>query len=269
MALLRKAIQSALYLHQQLLPSRRAGWHPLPVSAIRQVHNYHCSCHPAPLQPSEQLHPGTALILGAYSWFKVPGAAAAAPAKAPDLCWMRAPTRGQRPHHSLSPAATLAPLCRPTNITTCRYRPLPILSRRSGPFPPPYPAVATMADTPAASGHTVRDTVLLKPEEKELFDTLLAAVAHAGTGTVLRCAGGWVRDKLLGRESDDIDIALDNMLGKVRGWREGEQGDVPQHCAVPPITRRVRCFLSRLSAPPLPPFSLPPPPPCCRAAGVC
>jgi tRNA nucleotidyltransferase/poly(A) polymerase len=34
------------------------------------------------------------------------------------------------------------------------------------------------------------------------------------TNTVLRCAGGWVRDKLLGRDSLDIDIALDNMLGK-------------------------------------------------------
>lgn len=28
------------------------------------------------------------------------------------------------------------------------------------------------------------------------------------------CAGGWVRDKLLGRDSLDIDIALDNCLGK-------------------------------------------------------
>ena len=30
----------------------------------------------------------------------------------------------------------------------------------------------------------------------------------------LRIAGGWVRDKLLGKESDDIDIALDNMSGE-------------------------------------------------------
>jgi len=29
----------------------------------------------------------------------------------------------------------------------------------------------------------------------------------------MRVAGGWVRDKLLGIESDDIDIALDNMSG--------------------------------------------------------
>ena len=32
--------------------------------------------------------------------------------------------------------------------------------------------------------------------------------------TTLRVAGGWVRDKLLGKESDDIDIALDDMYGE-------------------------------------------------------
>ena len=31
--------------------------------------------------------------------------------------------------------------------------------------------------------------------------------------TTMRVAGGWVRDKLLGTESDDIDIALDDMSG--------------------------------------------------------
>ncbi len=31
---------------------------------------------------------------------------------------------------------------------------------------------------------------------------------------MLRCAGGWVRDKLLGLESADIDVALDNLSGK-------------------------------------------------------
>ena len=30
----------------------------------------------------------------------------------------------------------------------------------------------------------------------------------------MRVAGGWVRDKLLGLESDDIDIALDDMMGQ-------------------------------------------------------
>ncbi len=30
----------------------------------------------------------------------------------------------------------------------------------------------------------------------------------------MRVAGGWVRDKLLGLESDDIDIALDDISGE-------------------------------------------------------
>lgn len=32
--------------------------------------------------------------------------------------------------------------------------------------------------------------------------------------TTLRVAGGWVRDKLLGLESHDIDIALNDMTGE-------------------------------------------------------
>ena len=36
---------------------------------------------------------------------------------------------------------------------------------------------------------------------------------HNLTSTICRVAGGWVRDKLLGKESDDIDIAINNMKG--------------------------------------------------------
>jgi len=62
--------------------------------------------------------------------------------------------------------------------------------------------------------HAVCETISLTLVEQELFATLLASVTQAGTGTVLRCAGGWVRDKLLGKDSLDIDIALDNMIGR-------------------------------------------------------
>lgn len=62
--------------------------------------------------------------------------------------------------------------------------------------------------------YRMQDTITLTDEEKVLFDTLLAAAEFAGCKTVLRAAGGWVRDKLLGKDSADIDIALDNMLGK-------------------------------------------------------
>lgn len=76
------------------------------------------------------------------------------------------------------------------------------------------PKPSTLASFRMATSVAVREQITLTDEEKALFDTLLAAAQHAGTGTVLRCAGGWVRDKLLGKESKDIDIALDNMLGK-------------------------------------------------------
>ena len=63
-------------------------------------------------------------------------------------------------------------------------------------------------------------TVQLTAKESSLFDLLLEVARHHqsaatgdGTCTVLRVAGGWVRDKLLGRESDDIDVALDDCTG--------------------------------------------------------
>jgi tRNA nucleotidyltransferase (CCA-adding enzyme) len=39
-------------------------------------------------------------------------------------------------------------------------------------------------------------------------------VAQFNTGSTLRVAGGWVRDRILGKKSDDIDIAIDNMMGE-------------------------------------------------------
>jgi tRNA nucleotidyltransferase/poly(A) polymerase len=51
-------------------------------------------------------------------------------------------------------------------------------------------------------------------EEKLIFDFLLEVNKEYELNTTLRVAGGWVRNKLLGMASDDIDIALDNMFGK-------------------------------------------------------
>jgi hypothetical protein len=39
----------------------------------------------------------------------------------------------------------------------------------------------------------------LQPRESELFDMLMEVVKHFELNTVMRVAGGWVRDKLLGR----------------------------------------------------------------------
>jgi tRNA nucleotidyltransferase (CCA-adding enzyme) len=52
------------------------------------------------------------------------------------------------------------------------------------------------------------------PHEEEIFNVLREAVKAKTPDTTLRVAGGWVRDKLLGKESSDIDISPDNMSGE-------------------------------------------------------
>ncbi|KAK4373332.1 hypothetical protein RND71_008716 [Anisodus tanguticus] len=59
----------------------------------------------------------------------------------------------------------------------------------------------------------VKDHIDLTLNEEELFELLHKVVEHFDLGTVVRVSGGWVRDKLLGIPSNDIDIALDNMHG--------------------------------------------------------
>jgi hypothetical protein len=72
----------------------------------------------------------------------------------------------------------------------------------------------------------------LTAEENACFELLMKVQAFAGKNTVLRVAGGWVRDKVrrtvasfgrirdgtlsqvLGSTSHDIDIALDNVMGR-------------------------------------------------------
>lgn len=56
--------------------------------------------------------------------------------------------------------------------------------------------------------------ITLSDKEKETFETLLKIAKENDTNTVLRVAGGWVRDKLFGKESFDIDIALNNISGE-------------------------------------------------------
>lgn len=47
--------------------------------------------------------------------------------------------------------------------------------------------------------------------ESSIFKILLAAAS--GTDSTVRVVGGWVRDKLMGLDSDDIDISVDNLTG--------------------------------------------------------
>lgn len=56
--------------------------------------------------------------------------------------------------------------------------------------------------------------ISLTPNEQQIFSFLLEANQKLGLNSVMRVAGGWVRDKLLGKESNDIDVAIDNMKGE-------------------------------------------------------
>ncbi|KAG9396524.1 tRNA nucleotidyltransferase [Carpediemonas membranifera] len=50
--------------------------------------------------------------------------------------------------------------------------------------------------------------------ETQLFDILKAVLAKYECKTTLRVAGGWVRDKVLGKQNEDIDITTDNVTGR-------------------------------------------------------
>lgn len=56
--------------------------------------------------------------------------------------------------------------------------------------------------------------LVLTPLEESIFQHVLACCAMFKTETQVRVAGGWVRDKLLGLESEDIDFALDRETGE-------------------------------------------------------
>jgi len=64
--------------------------------------------------------------------------------------------------------------------------------------------------------NTLSLPIKLNNQEKLIFDTLRTIVKDHELKTTLRVAGGWVRDKLLGKEGEDmdIDIALDDMMGQ-------------------------------------------------------
>jgi hypothetical protein len=55
--------------------------------------------------------------------------------------------------------------------------------------------------------------ITITSAEKKVFDILAETVKHFKLDTVLRVAGGWVRDKILGNDAGDIDIAVDNLTG--------------------------------------------------------
>jgi tRNA nucleotidyltransferase/poly(A) polymerase/murein DD-endopeptidase MepM/ murein hydrolase activator NlpD len=94
----------------------------------------------------------------------------------------------------------------------------------------------------------INEEITLTETEEKIFDLLRQVVAEKAPGTTLRVAdapegptlrvaGGWVRDKLMGKESHDIDISVDNMSGLafarlVRDWMQEHGMPVPKDVAV-------------------------------------
>ncbi|TYZ63653.1 hypothetical protein PybrP1_006786 [[Pythium] brassicae (nom. inval.)] len=78
----------------------------------------------------------------------------------------------------------------------------------------PRLADAAAPDMSASSTEQAVPQVRLTAAEERLFAFLLDVERQYACACVLRVAGGWVRDKLLGRESDDVDIVLDRLQGR-------------------------------------------------------
>lgn len=57
------------------------------------------------------------------------------------------------------------------------------------------------------------ENIKLTPKEESIFQFLMDVHKENNLKTTMRVAGGWVRDKLFGIESDDIDIALNDLSG--------------------------------------------------------
>ncbi|RYO80950.1 hypothetical protein DL766_000291 [Monosporascus sp. MC13-8B] len=77
-------------------------------------------------------------------------------------------------------------------------------------------------------------TIQLNPKEHQLKELLLDAARYvdqhqpAAEPVVLRWAGGWVRDKLLGVESQDIDTAINVMTGEAFALKMCELCEKPE-----------------------------------------
>ncbi|KAI1434567.1 hypothetical protein GGR50DRAFT_687531 [Xylaria sp. CBS 124048] len=83
------------------------------------------------------------------------------------------------------------------------------------------------------SSQSMKTAVELTPKETQLKDLLLDTAKYINSSqpdaetVVLRWAGGWVRDKLLGVESDDIDTAINTMTGEAFVWKIFELCEQP------------------------------------------
>ncbi|DBA00293.1 TPA: hypothetical protein N0F65_001488 [Lagenidium giganteum] len=102
-------------------------------------------------------------------------------------------------------------------MTGKRSHPIPsaTMEPSASATPPPPPAKMQCTGTHEYTRPlSLHEEIQLTAAEEKLFEFLLDVEKQYGCKAVLRVAGGWVRDKLLGRNSDDIDIVLDTMTGK-------------------------------------------------------
>ncbi|KAE9465521.1 hypothetical protein C3L33_02571, partial [Rhododendron williamsianum] len=125
------------------------------------------------------------------------------------------------PSLSSIPKPSLLPTLRPNQFkniikaTPLRFRFLALgLSHRLRAMSTTTTTTTTEDPASSAPSVQVRDRIDLTDKERLIFGRLLEVLRHFSLQTQLRVAGGWVRDKLLGRDCYDIDIAIDNMLGK-------------------------------------------------------
>ncbi|ODQ78775.1 hypothetical protein BABINDRAFT_162458 [Babjeviella inositovora NRRL Y-12698] len=89
------------------------------------------------------------------------------------------------------------------------------------------------------ASQTLLPQISLSATEQKIRDLLVdyAAAKDAQTGsvpTVLRVSGGWVRDKVLGNESNDLDIAISNLSGEefARGLMAYIGGNMDKYAGV-------------------------------------
>ncbi|KAJ5431327.1 hypothetical protein N7445_009059 [Penicillium cf. griseofulvum] len=99
---------------------------------------------------------------------------------------------------------------------------------REGSYTTMSPAMPTIELTPLES--TLRTLLLDVAQYITEKKTAAGGVTLTDpSGTVLRFTGGWVRDKLLGVESHDIDVGISNMTGYQFGMALKDYLDVPEH----------------------------------------